>query len=344
MATDVTVELADLRGWARQVGRASDDLASAQGYATQHVADADFGRILELITGPYAGLIGSFHTVLREDSGRLDATGEALRSVAAAYQEADARASGRLTHLPGGQVGAITDDGVANGFDDRGSPTAALVSPGGAGAGMPELPEVSFGFLFDKVCDLVVWVGGPDPREKVTRWLAGDIDKAARHVSAWQAVADCLDVVQANLDGGRSSITNTWSGDAAGAAVAHLARWTSSLNEQAGAMRKMGQHLWDMIDHAVKMAQVVVDIIRTLVSLVSAALSNAAIPFYGQWKLIKTVKEGITMVWQAIKVVQVFLNALTMLIDLIQLCVDYFSISKLPPAPVPGPVPVAAPA
>lgn len=344
MATDVTVELADLRGWAQQVDRASDDLASAKGYAAQHIADADFGRILELITGPYAGLISTFHTVLQEDSSRLGQTSAGLSSVAAAYQEADARASGRLTPLAGGQVGAITDDGVANGFDDRGSPTAALVAPGGAGAGMPDLPEVSFGFLFDKVCDLVVWVGGPDPREKVTRWLAGDIDKAARHVSAWRAVADCVDVVQANIDAGRNSIGNTWSGDAASAAIAHAGRWASSLTAQSGAMRKMGQHLWDMIDHAVKMAQVVVDIIRTLISLVSAALSNAAIPFYGQWKLIKTVKEGITMVWQAIKVIQVFLNALTMLINTIQLCVDYFSIAKLPPAPVAGPVPVGAPA
>lgn len=342
MATDVTVELADLRGWARQVDRAAEDLASARRYATQHIADADFGRILELITGPYAGLISSFHTVLAEDSDRLAKTGDALESVATAYREADARASGRLTPLAGGQVGVITDDGVANGFDDVGSPGAALVPPAGAGAGMPDLPEVSFGFLFDKVCDLVVWVGGPDPREKVTRWLAGDIDKAARHVFAWRAVADCLDVVESNLRAGRNSITRTWSGDAASAAVAHMDRWTSSLDTQAGAMRRMGQHLWDMIDHAVKMAQVVVDIIRTLVSLVSAALSNAAIPGYGQWKLIKTVKEGITMVWQAIKVVQVFLNALTMLIHTIELCVDYFSISKLPPAPASGPIPVGA--
>lgn len=342
MTADVMVELADLRGWARQVKRASDDLAAAKRYAMQHVADADFGRILELITGPYANLISSFHTVLGEDSDRLGRTGDGLHSVAVAYQEADARASGRLTPLAGGQVGAITDDGVANGFDDPGSPTAALVSPASAVAGMPDLPEVSFGFIFDKVCDLVVWVGGPDPREKVTRWLAGDLDKAARQVAAWRAVADCVEVVWTNLSAGRNSITNTWCGDAASAAVAHMDRWTASLGTQAGAMRRMGQHLWDMIDHAVKMAQVVVDIIRTLVSLVSAALSNAAIPFYGQWKLIKTVKEGITMVWQAIKVVQVFLNALTMLINTIQLCVDYFSISKLPPAPTPGPVPVGA--
>lgn len=333
----VAVELADLRGWAEQVGRASTDAGAAKSYAASHIADADFGRILELISGDYADLIPKFHTILQEDCTRLGKTRDGLKSAAAAYKEADDKASGRLAQLPGGQTGTITDDGVANGFADQGSATAQLVAPGGEGASMPDLPEVSFGFIFDKVCDLVVWVGGPDPREKVTRLLAGDIDKAAMHVSAWKAVAECVDVVQENLASGRKSITNTWSGEAANAAVGHVDKWTTSLSQQAEAMRKMGEHLWDMIDHAVKMAQVVVDIIKTLISLISAALSNAAIPFYGQWKLIKTVKEGITMVWQAIKVINVFINALTLVINTIKMCVDYFSVSKLPSAPAIGP-------
>ncbi|HEX6685985.1 MAG TPA: hypothetical protein VF062_24625 [Candidatus Limnocylindrales bacterium] len=334
---EVAVELSDLRGFAKQVGRASTDMGAAKNYAASHVVDADFGKILELITGDYAAMIPKFHAVLQEDSSRLGSTRDGLNMAATNYQEADEKAAGRLANLPGGQTGDITDDGVANGFDDRGSASAALVAPGSAAAGMPDLPEVSFGFLLDKVCDLVVWVGGPDPREHVTRWLAGDIDKAALHVEAWKAVAECCDIVEDNLRSGRKSITNTWTGEAALAAAGHMDKWATSLLEQAGAMRTMGEHLWDMIDHAVKMAQVVVDIIRTLVSLVSAALSNAAIPFYGQWKLINTVKEGIKMVWQAIKVVRVFLNALIMLIDTIKLCVDYFSITKLPPAPAAGP-------
>jgi hypothetical protein len=341
---EVAVELADLRGWAKQVGRASTDMGSARDYAAGQIADADFGKILELISGPYADMIPKFHQVLQEDSSRLGKTRDGLNSAANGYKQADDRAQGRLAQLPGGQTGEITDDGVANGFDDRGSATAELVAPGGEGVSMPELPEVSFGFLLDKVCDLVVWVGGPDPREEVTRWLAGDIDKAARHVSAWKAVAACCDVVEENLTWGGKSITNTWTGSAANAAIAHVQKWATSLTGQAGAMRKMGDHLWDMIGQAVQMAQVVVDIIRTVVSVVSAGLSNAAIPFYGQWKLIQSVKEAITMVWNAIKVVRVFLNALTLIIDTIQMCVNYFTIDTLPAAPAAGPAPATGPA
>ncbi|HCT77120.1 MAG TPA: hypothetical protein DGT23_11120 [Micromonosporaceae bacterium] len=331
--TQLAVELGDLRGFAQQVGRASTDMGAGRNYAASNIADAEFGKILELISGDYADLIPKFHNVLREDSTRLGATRDGLNSVAKSYKEADEASAGRLATLPGGGTGTIDDDGVANGFDDRGSGAAELIAPGGEGAALPDLPEVSFGFIFDQVCNLITELGGPDPREKVTRWLAGDIDKAAMHVSAWRAVADCADVVKSNLESGSKAITGTWTGDAANAASAHVGKWTATLTDQSAAMRKLGDHLLTMINEAVKMAQVVVDIIQTLVSLISAALTNAAIPFYGQWKLIKTVWEGIKMVWAAIKVIQVFMNALRMVIDTIKMCVGYFSIEKLPPAP-----------
>lgn len=330
--SELSVELGDLRGWAEQVGRASTDMAASKDYAATHIADADFGRILELISGDYADLIPKFHAVLQADGTRLGGTRDGLNTAAAGYRTADEQASGELAEV-GGEQGRIEDDGVANGFSDPASPMAELVTPGGDGAALPELPEVSFGFLFDKVCDLVVMVGGPDPREEVTRWLAGDLEKAARHVSAWRAVSDAVAAVEDNLTAGKQAITNTWTGSAASAADTHMGRWTSCLTEQSTAMRAMGDHLNDIIGMAVDMAQVVVDIIKTLVSLVSAALANAAIPFYGQWKLIETVREGITMVWNAIRVVNVFINAVTLLINTIKMCVDYFGVDRLPPAP-----------
>jgi hypothetical protein len=98
----VEVELADLRGWADQVGRASSDMGAAHGYATGNIADADFGRILELITGDYAAMIPKFHQVLAEDESRLGKTRDALGSVAQAYRAADERSNGRFAALPGG--------------------------------------------------------------------------------------------------------------------------------------------------------------------------------------------------------------------------------------------------
>jgi hypothetical protein len=317
------------------VQRGSTDAEAARAYAIRYVADADFGMILQLITTDYAELIPAFHNVLGADRSNLDGVSVSLHSTADAYRAADQKATHHLAELPGGQTVQVEDDGVANGFDDKLSPadelTAPLVNP-------RQLPEVSLGWLLDHVCDLIVWVGGPDPREYVTKWIVGDINKAAMQVAAWRAVADCVDAIESNLASGRAAIEHTWTGRAAVAAEDHMGLWEPCLLDQANTMRTMGLHLSETIDEAVKMAQVVVDLIRTVISVVSAGLTNAAIPFYGQWKLIESVKEGIKIVWSAIKVIRVFWNFLKTIVATIQMAVGGLSIDKLPapPAPVPA--------
>lgn len=330
MAGSFEVEISDLRGWAGQVGRASTHLDAAHGYATSNVTDGDFGWILDLITADYAATIPKFHAVLQGDGSGLNTTSEALIQSADDYRAMDERSRDHFTRLSDGTTVHTTDDGVANGFTDTVPAADKLVPPDGGGAA---LPEVSFGWLLDKVCELIVWVGGPDPREYVTKWIAGDIEKASRHASAWSHVAECVEAVDGNLDAGRAAIARTWTGDASTASAGHVESWGNALTDQGSAMRSMSLHLRDAIDQAVKVAQVVVDIIKTVISLVSAAWSNAAIPLYGQWKLIKTVKEAITMVNSARKVLQVFWNALTMIKDMIIAVADAFSMESLPPAP-----------
>lgn len=51
--TQLQVDLSALKGWSRQVDRASDHTGRATTYAQSHLADGDFGRILELITDDY---------------------------------------------------------------------------------------------------------------------------------------------------------------------------------------------------------------------------------------------------------------------------------------------------
>ena len=53
MHGQLTVELADLRGWAAQVGRAGDDCAYLADYVTSFVPDGDFGPILLPIRADY---------------------------------------------------------------------------------------------------------------------------------------------------------------------------------------------------------------------------------------------------------------------------------------------------
>jgi uncharacterized protein YukE len=324
MSAGFAVEVADLRGYADLVGRAGTDMSRVAGYAESNVTDGDFGRILEVITGDYEALIPTFHSVLRADGDRLGRVSTALDATRRTYVDADARAA------QGFGIGrAIADDGSADGFGDM-ARVGSIPAPSLAGV---VLPEVSFGFVLDKVCDLIVWVGGPDPREHVTRWIAGDIDKASLQASAWEHASDCVKSAEKNLTHGRGQILATWTGDAATASAATVEKWIASLGDQSQGMRSMSGHLRDMVVQAVDMAQVVVDIIKTVISIVSAALSSAYIPGWGQWKAIKTVKEAITLVNNARKVISAFWNALTMIKDYIVSLVHSFSITDLPPAP-----------
>ncbi|SDC13201.1 hypothetical protein [Actinokineospora iranica] len=337
--TDVTVELSDLRGWAAQTGRGSADLGAAHGYASSHIADADFGAILELITGDYAALLPKMHGILESDSSGMGQEQRALSASADAYQDADRQGRDRFVELGGSGALHASDDGVANGFEDGVTAQTKLTTPSTANI---TLPEVSFGWILDKVCELVIWVGGPDPREYVTKWIAGDVNKATMQAIAWECVAACVEAVEANLKSGSAAIARTWMGPASAASATQMGKWSACLVDQAAKMRQMSAHLKSMVDQAVKMAQVVVDIIKTVIDVVSAGLSNAAIPLYGQWKLINSVKQAITMINNARKVITVFWDVLKLVVDTIKMCASAFNAESLPPAPATAPAPTPA--
>ena len=322
--TELAVELSDLGAWATQVTRASNSCTVVGSYASGHVTDGDFGAILELITPDYEALIPEFHGVLAADGERLGQVAGTLRDLQADFRETDSRVAQDF-----GVGAAITDDGSGAGFDDLASATP-VPAPDGGGA---DLPEVSFGWALDKVCDLLSYIGGPDPREYVTKWIAGDIGKAALQASAWEHAADCVKIVEQNLASGAGAIALTWKGRASVSAAAHLDQWLTALADQATGMGQMAGHLRDMITQAVDMAQLVVDIIKTVISMATAALSSAYIPAWGQWKLIKTAKEVLELVNNARKVIMVFWNALKMIKSAIVMIVHAFSVDALPPAP-----------
>ncbi len=324
MAAELSVELADLRGWGGQVGRSGEDCAALAAYVSDHVPDGDFGRILSLITGDYESMARTVQQALVTDGQRLDRTGDSLRAVGRRFAETDAQVAQDFG------VGArITDDGSAAGaFSDTGSTAASCPSTGGAA-----LPEVSFGWLFDKACELIDWVGGPDLRSWVTDQIAGDVGKASLQASAWGHAADAMRAVEGNLARGEGAIAQTWHGDAATAAGAYLDQWLASLRSQASGMDRVSGYLHDMVGQAVDMAQVVVDIVKEVLSIISAGWSMAAIPIYGEIKLVDKVKDAIKLVNDARKVITVFWNALVMVIDGITMTVHAFQAESLPAAP-----------
>lgn len=324
MGNELRVELADLRAYADQVGRAGGDCTDLADYLDTHVPDGDFGRILSLVTGDYEHLAQQVRTALGTDGTRLAHTRSSLRACAADYQKTDAHIAQDL-----GGGAHIADDGHAGGaFSDTGTTTAAAAASGGE-----QLPEVSFGWIFDKACELIRWLGGPDLRAEVTEQIAGNVDKASLQAAAWDNAGAALGAVRSNLTRGTGAIAHTWEGKAAHSSASYLDRWIVSLGDQSSAMSQVASYLRDMITQAVDVAQVIVDAVREICSIISAGWSMASIPIYGEIKLVDKVKDAIKLVNDARKVISVFWNFLRMIKDYLLYAADCFSSTSLPPAP-----------
>lgn len=324
--TVLAAELSDLRGWSAQIGRAGGDCQGLSDYLAAHVTDGDFGMILELITLDYEAVIPAFTTALATDAERLAATGRSVEAIVRDYAATDARVAQDF-----GEGRAITDDGlIGSGFYD----VAGVLPVVAPTCDTAELPRVSFGFILDKICDLTAWIIGIDPRDYVTRWIAGDIEKAALQASAWQHVSACLDGVDRNLARGQSAIAATWQGQAATSAAAYMDQWLTALPDQARSMGQISSHLHDMIRSAVDLAQNVVDIIRMIISICSAALSSSYIPLWGQWKAVETIKEAWELFKTARKAIVAFWQILTTIKNLLVSMVHAVTADGLPSAPI----------
>ncbi|MEU0503258.1 hypothetical protein [Nocardia sp. NPDC005998] len=323
-----SVDVADLRGWAEQVGRAGTDFNTANDYVKKKINDSEFGKILETITGEYGNILPKIQDILSANGEAMDKTRLTLIYAANEYHSRDQDFAKSLAALDEGI--SINDDGIAvNDFNDLATGSASLVAPT---SDNQHLPEISLGILYDKICELISWVGGPDIRKELTDLIAGDVGKAATQASAWQHVGECLEAVRKNLEHGETNINKTWTGQASAAEADYFTRWNTALTNQKSASSQMAQYLKDSVTQAVALAQVIVDVVMTVIQLLSAALGSAAIPVWGQWKTIKTVRDGIKTVWKAYSALNVFIQLLRTIKDFIVATHSVFTREALPKA------------
>ena len=328
MDGQLRVELADLRGYADQVGRAGEACASLADYVATFVPDGDFGRILSLVTPDYEHLVLRVRETLEADSTRLAGTRVGLRHVARRYARTDARVAQRF-----GAVAAIADDeSTGTAFRD-----VETTAPPGPTCGVEVLPEVTFGWVADQACALVSDLGGPDLRRDITDWVAGDVGKASTQASVWEHSAVSVAAVRRNLAHGAVAVALTWEGSAADASAArrgHAEAWSGALEEQRDGLARVAAHLRDVIEQAVDVAQLVVDVVKEIISIVLAGLTLASVPIYGQVQLVDKVRDAVRLANDARKVLTVFWNFLLVVKDSFVLAADCFGAESLPPDPV----------
>ncbi|MFD8098401.1 WXG100 family type VII secretion target [Nocardia fluminea] len=328
--TEFTVEIADLRGWSTQVGRSGTHLFEAHNFSARTINDANFGRIMDLLKGDYEKMVPAIHDVLLASTENMDKARRALATSAEEYVNADRNFAKSFADLDAGIKVTVIDDGVANGFDDKSGPTAHLKDPSSRAK---EIPTVTYGPLWDRVCDVLVFLGTPDPRLEVVRLISGDTMKASRQADAWRMLAELIDDVDENLKIGQGSISKTWKGNAANSASAHFGAWKTKFENQESVMRKVAKALDDAAEQAVEMAQNVADALVLIVSILTAALFKVSIPLVGQAYLAKKGWEAVKLLRHVRTTMNVFFTLLRSIVNLFKTGISEFSRESLPKPP-----------
>ena len=159
---------------------------------------------------------------------------------------------------------------------------------------------------------------------------ADDVDLVQRHEQVWQNMSAAILYVQQNLDQGQQTINGSWDGNAASAAAAEMAEWSTALSEMATQMTKVSASLSSSAKQAFELAQEICSTVQTIVSIVTAALSSASIPLWGEWKAVKSVWEAVKLINSARKVISVFLAFIRTMKAAIEGVIDYATATSAP--------------
>ena len=187
----MTVDLSELDAWSAQVQRAGDDLSGIARNGGNALVQTDFGPILETMMGAYNALLPSVHQSLEDNGTGMHDHAEALRATARDF--------------------TLTEDGVvrrhnAAGVDGRDGSSSfwdvADTTIRRAGPTESSLPQISFGFPYDTVCDLVRMLTGFDIRAELAEKIGGDVVGASTQGSSFGALGQSMRGVAANLQSG----------------------------------------------------------------------------------------------------------------------------------------------
>ena len=277
----MTVDLSELDAWSSQVQRASDDLTGIARNGGHSLVQTDFGPILETMMGAYHALLPSVHQSLEDNGTGMRDHAEALRATARDF--------------------TLTEDGVvrrhqATGIDGRDGSRSffdvADTTIRRAGPTETSLPQISLGFPYDTVCDLVRMLTGFDIRAELAEKIGGDVVGASSQGSSFGALGQSMKGVANNLHTGSETISRTWQGGASDAAVQQIGRWVGSLDTQAAQLVRMGQNVVQICRDAWQTAQSVVQCVKAAVQTVSSALATMSIPGVGWARVVQAVMKA----------------------------------------------------
>ena len=328
----MTVDLSELDAWSAQVQRASDDLTGIARNGGNALVQTDFGPILETMMGAYHALLPAVHRSLEDNGTGMREHAEALRATARDF--------------------TLTEDGVvrrhnAQGVDGRDGSSAffdvADTTIRRAGPTETSLPQISFGFPYDTVCDLVKMLTGFDIRAELAEKIGGDVVGASSQGSSFGALGQSMRGVAHNLQSGGQTISTTWQGGASDAAIGQIGTWVGSLNTQAGQLAQMGQNVIQVCRDAWQTALSVVQCVKSAVQTVSSALATMSIPGVGWARVVQAVWQAFQAVMKAYQAILKLITVLKQVTSFIETVKNFFDGNASPVSTPTAPTSTGAP-
>ncbi|WP_370247656.1 hypothetical protein [Nocardioides sp.] len=317
------VHLPTMRGYAAYLDRTSADLGAIAHRARTSCSNADFGRMLEDLCGDYETLLPVLHEMLAEQERIMQRYGVAVDALTMDFERTDdgvAQAFGGADSITGGGSTSTAFAGLG--------PTGSVPTPYPTES---EIPEVSFGFVFDKLAWALEEFCGFDVRREVTDYLAGDVVGLTTQAICWEQIGTRVGQHRDGLVVAQRLASTDWEGDAATSHFAAMIGWDQPLEDQTTKLPELGGYLRDLGRQAVHTAQFVVDCIRLAIDLILGAWSLMYIPIVGQARFVKKA-------WDAYKQASKATAYLRMLWSFIRTVKDYFVVlhDTLTPAHLPA--------
>ena len=315
----MTVDLSELDAWSAQVQRASDDLTGIARNGGTGLVQTDFGPILETMLGAYHALLPSVHQSLEDNGAGMRDHAEALRATARDFTlTEDGVVRRHNAHGTDGRDGSSSFFDVADTTIRRVAPTET------------SLPQISFGFPYDTVCDLVRMLTGFDIRSELAEKIGGDVVGASTQGSCFGGLGTSMKGVADNLQSGGQTVAKTWQGGAADAAISQIGAWVGSLDTQAARLVQMGRTIVQICRDAWQTALAVVQCVKSAVQTVSSALATMSIPGVGWARVVQAVFQAFQAVMKAYKAIMKLINVLKQVKSFIETVKRFFDGDKAP--------------
>jgi uncharacterized protein YukE len=202
-------------------------------------------------------------------------------------------------------------------FADTTNPIGRLNPPGNYDQQVLDATRDALGaikYIDELFQEFVGW----SPAQELMDAIGGNWGQLLSLRDVWNNISFASGDVEANLDSGRQQLDPHWDGNAAAAFNEYMGQWSLALSQNRDACAAVRDKLVDLAENAKQAIDQIIQAIKTIVSLLSAASASIEIPVWGEYKILKAIWEGVKTINEIRKVVSALVNTVKLAVEFFQ--------------------------